>query len=158
MDCSPSVSSVHGISQARILEWVAISFSRGSSQSRDQTRISYISRQVLYHWATREAPLYGCYSLKNVPLWRITYLSAWVSKYCKRTSLKTNKTREASVSSHHIQEVSLQFSSSPEPTHWLLTTLSLSLSPAMLGCTETVVLAPKTLYFYLFTSWLPSLD
>ena len=43
MDCSPAGSSVHGISQARILEWVAISFSRGSSLPRDQTRISYIS-------------------------------------------------------------------------------------------------------------------
>ena len=40
MDCSPSGSSVHGISQARILEWVAISFSRRSFQSRDQTRVS----------------------------------------------------------------------------------------------------------------------
>ena len=39
----PPGSSVHGISQARILEWVAISFSRGSSQSRDQTSISYVS-------------------------------------------------------------------------------------------------------------------
>ena len=124
MDCSPPISSIHGISQARILECVAISFSRGSSQSRHQTHISCISRQILYHWATREAPLYGCYSLKNVPLWRTTYFFAWVSKYCKRTSLKTHKTREASVSSHHIQEASLQFSSSPEPTHWLLSTLS----------------------------------
>ena len=35
MDCSPPVSSIHGIFQARILEWVAISFSRGSSQPRD---------------------------------------------------------------------------------------------------------------------------
>jgi len=40
MDCSPPGSSVHGILQARILEWVAISFSRGSSQPRDQTHIS----------------------------------------------------------------------------------------------------------------------
>ena len=40
---------------ARILEWVAISFSRGSSQPRDQARASYIGRQILYHWATREA-------------------------------------------------------------------------------------------------------
>ena len=40
MDCSPPGSSVHGILQARILEWVAISFSRGSSQPSDQTRIS----------------------------------------------------------------------------------------------------------------------
>ena len=44
MDCSPPASPVHGIFQARILEWVAISFSRGSSRPRDQTRISYISR------------------------------------------------------------------------------------------------------------------
>ena len=57
-DCSPPGSSVHGIVQARMLEWVAISFSRGSSQPRDWTHISYIScigRHILYHWATWEA-------------------------------------------------------------------------------------------------------
>ena len=43
MDCSPPGSSLHGISQARILEWVAIPFSRVSSQPRDQTPISCIS-------------------------------------------------------------------------------------------------------------------
>ena len=42
-DCSPPGSFVHGISQAGILEWVAISFSRGSSQLRDQTRVSCIA-------------------------------------------------------------------------------------------------------------------
>ena len=47
--------SVHGISQARILQWVTISFSRGSSSPRGQTHISCIGRQILYHWATREA-------------------------------------------------------------------------------------------------------
>ena len=54
-DYSPPGSSVHGILQARILEWVAISSSGGSSQPRDQTHVScvsYISRQILYHWAT----------------------------------------------------------------------------------------------------------
>ena len=40
MDCSPPGSSIHWILQARILEWVAISFSRGSSRPRDQTCIS----------------------------------------------------------------------------------------------------------------------
>ena len=43
MDCSLSGSSLHGILQARILEWVAISFSRGSIQPRDQTQVSYIA-------------------------------------------------------------------------------------------------------------------
>jgi len=43
VDCSPPGSSVHGILQARILEWVAISFYRGSSQSRDRTQVSHIA-------------------------------------------------------------------------------------------------------------------
>ena len=43
MDCSLPGSSVHGISQARILEWVAISFSRGSSRPRDRTPVSHIA-------------------------------------------------------------------------------------------------------------------
>ena len=52
MDCSPPDPSVHGILQAKILEWATISFSRGSSQPRDQTHVSYVScigRWVLYH-------------------------------------------------------------------------------------------------------------
>ena len=52
MDCSSPGSSVHEISQARTLEWVAISFSRGSSWPRDWTCVSSTSRQILYHWAT----------------------------------------------------------------------------------------------------------
>ena len=55
MDYSQPGSSVHGIFQAKILEWVAISFSRGSYQPRDQTHISCIGRQILYHWMTWEA-------------------------------------------------------------------------------------------------------
>ena len=42
MDCSPLGSSVHGILSARVLDWVTISFSRGSSQCRDQTWVSCI--------------------------------------------------------------------------------------------------------------------
>ena len=66
LDCSPPGPSVHGIHQAWILQWVAISFSRGSSLPRDRTCTSCISgngRQLLYHWATREAHiclLWGC--------------------------------------------------------------------------------------------------
>ena len=48
MGCSWPGSSVHGILQERILEWVAISFSRRSSQPRDRTLVSCIGRQVLY--------------------------------------------------------------------------------------------------------------
>ena len=56
MDCSLLGSSVYGILQARILEWFAISFSRGSFQPRDWTHISCTGRWILYHWAMREAP------------------------------------------------------------------------------------------------------
>ena len=55
MDWSPLSSFVQGILQARILERIAISFSRGSSWPRDQTRISYVGRCILYLWLTREA-------------------------------------------------------------------------------------------------------
>ena len=55
MDYSLSDSSVHGIFQASVLEWVAISFSRGSSQPRDQTWVSRIAGRRFTIWATREA-------------------------------------------------------------------------------------------------------
>ena len=55
VDCSPPGSSVHGIPQARILECVAIPFSRGSSQPRDRTQVSLITGRLFIIWATREA-------------------------------------------------------------------------------------------------------
>ena len=55
VDCSQPGFSFHGIFQARILEWAAISFSREPSPPRDQTCVSCIGRWILYHWATREA-------------------------------------------------------------------------------------------------------
>ena len=62
MDCSPLGSSMHGISQAKILEWVVISFSRGSSRLRDQTQVSCIAGRFFTFWATGEA-------FKNVSRW-----------------------------------------------------------------------------------------
>ena len=56
MDCSPPGSPVHGIFQAKILEQVAISYPKGSSQPRARTCFSYIGRWILYYWATWEAP------------------------------------------------------------------------------------------------------
>ena len=59
VDCSLSGFSVHGISQAKILEWVAMPSSRGSSRPRDQTRVSSIScigRLILYHYCHLGSP------------------------------------------------------------------------------------------------------
>ena len=56
MDCSLPDSSVHGIFQERILEWFAISFSRGTSWPRDRSQVSCIVGRCFTIWATREAP------------------------------------------------------------------------------------------------------
>ena len=60
MDCSLPGSTVHGIFQARILEWVAISYSRGSFGPKDRTHVSCVScigRRILYHCANGEPHL-----------------------------------------------------------------------------------------------------
>ena len=54
MDCSPPCSYINMISQTRILEWVAISFSRGSFQPKDQTHVSCSAGRFFIIWATRE--------------------------------------------------------------------------------------------------------
>ena len=55
MDCNLPGSSVYGILQARILEWIAVPFSRGSSQPRDWTQVSCTAGRFFTIWATREA-------------------------------------------------------------------------------------------------------
>ena len=72
MDCSLPGSSVHGILQARILEWVAIPSCRGSSWSRGWTHISYVScicEQDLYHWCRLGSPSLSLNRSKS-PVWR----------------------------------------------------------------------------------------
>ena len=72
--CDPHGLSVPGIFQARILGWVAISFSRGSSWPRDQSCVSCIARRSLYHWATREAQInqFTCIQCEdcNIQFWK----------------------------------------------------------------------------------------
>ena len=65
MDCSPPGSSIHGIFQARVLEWVAISFSRGSSWPRDRTWVSSTAGRRFTIWASREALYLGIKNLAN---------------------------------------------------------------------------------------------
>ena len=97
--CDPIVwsqpgSSAHGIFQARILEWVAISFSRGSSQTRDQSWVSCIADRLFPIWATREA------------------LNP-IGKQCKAQALESSHPR--------VRELE-QWYKGPE-THWMGATL-----------------------------------
>ena len=66
MDCSPPSSSIHGILQARILEWVAVSFSRASSRPRDRSQVSHIAGRRFNLCATKKVQnlVLGC-NLKN---------------------------------------------------------------------------------------------
>ena len=89
MDCSPPGSSVHGILQARILEWVAMPSSRRSSQPRDGTHVSCVScigRRILYHCTTSEAHSYniecetndfGFSDLETKHQWLFPYSIKW---------------------------------------------------------------------------------
>ena len=61
--CDPTDYTVHGILQARILEWVAFRFSRGSPQPRDWTQVSHIAGRFFTSWATRET--LGIYNSKK---------------------------------------------------------------------------------------------
>ena len=70
MDCNLPGASVQGILQARVLEWVAISFSRGSSWPRDQTHVSCIAGRFFISWPTREAPSIFRYYKNSVLLGR----------------------------------------------------------------------------------------
>ena len=91
MNYSPPDSSVHGISQARILEWVAISFFRGAFQSRDKTQVSCFAGRFLTVWATREA-LLCIYTLTCICTYTNTLLSWWLRWWgiclqCRRCAL-----------------------------------------------------------------------
>ena len=81
MNCSLPGSSVHGIFQSRILEWVVISSSRPSSQLRDQTCISCVSsigRWILYYWNTREAPNFKMNLLQKWEPATFYFKGAWL--------------------------------------------------------------------------------
>ena len=94
-------SSVHGISQARILEWVAIFFSRESSWPRNQTRVPCIGR-IIYHWTTWEAPtLFHILYLKKK---KKLYVKSINSKTCRPFKKTINHLRQKSVTllSQHL--------------------------------------------------------
>ena len=98
MDCSPPGSSIHWILQARILGWIVVPSSRGSSWSRDRTGVSYVScigrwqvppgkplptRVCLVKAVVFPVVMYGCesWTIKKAEDWRIDTFELW---YCRR--------------------------------------------------------------------------
>jgi len=81
MDCSLPGSSIHGIFQARVLEWVAISFSRGSSRPRDRTWVSHTAGRHFTVQATRQVYSSSRINIQKGPtkgksIWK------WTQRYC----------------------------------------------------------------------------
>ena len=84
MDCSGSGSSIHGIFQARVLEWIAISFSRGSSWPRNQTRVSHIAGRCFTVWATREVIKNLASKITRWLFWGASLLSSWSADFLNK--------------------------------------------------------------------------
>ena len=93
MDCGPPGSSVHGILQARILEWALMSSSRGSAQHMDQTQVSHIAGRFFTMWVTREAPTL----LKTTSRTSLSPMGFWST--ASSTSLKHGHHRSSGSSS-----------------------------------------------------------
>ena len=121
MACSLPGSSVHGLLQARILEWVASSFSRGSSRPRDQTQVSYIAGRLFTDWSSREVPFinlvrtliankspysqsYG-FSSSHVGMWELDHKEGWAQKNWCFQSVVLEKTLESRLDCEEIKSV-----------------------------------------------------
>ena len=88
-------SPVHGISQARILEWVAISFSRGSSRPRDWTQVSCMVSRFFKDWATREAPKQD----------RITQIIDQLIIYKVKVRTQHSENQDHGIWFHHFMQI-----------------------------------------------------
>ena len=83
LDCSLSHSSVRRILQARVLEWVAVSFSRGSSRLGDETQVFRIAGRFFATWATREAHMTPPHQFFKQPFVfsYISYTQEWINGF-----------------------------------------------------------------------------
>ena len=99
LDCSPPGSSVHGILQARILGWVAIPVSRGTSWPKNQTQVPFIAGGFFTIWASRDAVDWLCPSINaslamNDQLWKLEARSQlWNSTHLTWTLMEQKRLR-----------------------------------------------------------------
>ena len=100
MDCSPPCFSVHGILQARILEWVAIPFFSRSSRPRDWTQVSHVGRQILYYLSYQGSIFI---SLDMLYFYHSMYQCGKI--YNKNWELKSVQLRSSKNTLAHIVEI-----------------------------------------------------
>ena len=141
MDCSPLGSFVHGIFQARILEWVAMPSSRGSSQPRDQTQVSCIAGRFLTVWATREVP------------WKKSYDKSrqHIKKRKQYFANKDPYSQSYGFSSDHVWMWELDHKEDWIPTNWCFWTVVLEKTlESPLDCKEIKPVNPKRNQSWIF--------
>ena len=108
VDCSLPGFSVHGIFQARVLEWVAVSFSRGSSQPRNWTQVSHIAGRRCTIWATKEA------QRKAVPK-NVQTATQLHSSHTSKVMLKILQARLQQYVNHELQMFKLDLEKTEDP-------------------------------------------
>ena len=120
MDCSLSVSSVLGIFQARVLEWIAFSFSRGSSQPRNRTWVSCIAGGRFTIWATREALNKQWQVQKTFAPWKKSYDKPrqHIKKQSHHFADKGPYSRKPCFSSSHVWMWELDHKEGWAPKNW----------------------------------------
>ena len=104
MDCSLPGSSVHGIFQAIVLEWIAISFSKGSCQPRDGTWVSRIVDRRFTIWTTREVNECESWTISQW-MWELDYKEGWAPKNWCFWTVVLEKTLESPLDCKEIQPV-----------------------------------------------------
>ena len=107
MDCSPPGSSVHGILQARILEWFAISFSKGSSQPRDRTCVSCLCLKLAGRFFTA-TDLWSLWLFLQSPWFFFSWLTfqfSWVTQLCPTFVTPWRAAHQASLSNTNSQNL-----------------------------------------------------
>ena len=105
MDCSLPGSSVHEIFQARVLEWVAISFSRGSSRPRDWTWVSHIVGRCFTIWATREDSIF--YRHWKIKIYKDLAVAPLTLVYSTQGSNFSGKRVDDGLSLSHVPSLEL---------------------------------------------------
>ena len=99
MDCHPSGSPLHGILQARILKWIVIPFSKGSSWPRDQTQVSCIAGRFFTSWATK-----GRFSNQGRDLIYPIFLELWLLMYSTGSSSWRTRAGEKNIPPHLVMK------------------------------------------------------
>ena len=115
MDCSLPGSSVHGIFQAIVLEWIAISFSRGSSRPRDWTQVSRIVDRRFTVWATREVHFWGSHWQRSYFWVKILFPSQYISEAGAAKS-RVNPTDFSTID--FTKKLGKLLTFLPDPTAW----------------------------------------